>query len=130
MTLARFFENLLKFVPRGRNARKIVAIYSIVAATARFGLANTIFTSSKTNIVPEFHYGVLYTALFIFLVFTIDTRRFTKLGFVVSVLGSSLFVLQAFDMWPSYPSSVYYAFMGTILMFESITIWQFINVNK
>lgn len=128
-------EKLVRFcfgwLPHGKDARKIVIIYTGLASIARFGLASltSVLSAAGTNIVPEWQYGIAYLVLFLLLIWTIDARRLTKLGFWISACGSGIFMMQAIDIWPVYPSTAYYALMGVVLMTESAVIWRSINVH-
>lgn len=131
MSIGRSIHSALKWLPHGEDARKIVAIYAGLASIARFGLASltSVRSAAKTNIVPEWQYGIAYLVLFLLLIWTLNTRRLTRLGFWVSTCGSGVFLTQAVDIWPVYPSTIYYALMGVVLITESAVIWQSINAN-
>jgi hypothetical protein len=50
-------------------------------------------------------------------------------GFATSVLGFALYVVQAFDVWPVFPSEAYYALMALILLAEGAVIWRLLHVH-
>lgn len=131
MSIAKTIYSLLKWLPSGKDARKIVAIYAGIASLARFGLANLTspVSAAKTNIVPQWQYGIAYLALCLLLIWTLDTRRSTKLGFWVSACSAGIFMMQAVDIWPVYPATAFYILVGIVLMAESATIWRAINVH-
>lgn len=131
MNVDKLVHFLFNWLPHGKDARMIVAIYAGIAAVARFGLASltSVRSAAKTNLVPEWQYGIAYFALFLLLIWTLDARRLTKLGFWVSACGASVFITQAIDIWPVYPSTAYYVLMGVALMTESAVIWRSINVH-
>ena len=58
------------------------------------------------------------------LYWTIDERRMTMAGFVTSVFGFALYTVQAFDVWPVFPSEAYYALMALILLADGAVIWR------
>ena len=131
MSIEGSVVSLLKWLPSGEDARKIVAIYAGVASLARFGLANLTSSASaeKTNIVPQWQYGIAYAVLCLLLVRTLDKRRSTKFGFWVSACGVGIFMMQAINIWPVYPATAYYILIGIVLITESAKIWRIINVH-
>ena len=45
-------------------------------------------------------------------------------GFVTSVFGFALYTVQAYDVWPVFPSEAYYALMALILLADGAVIWR------
>ena len=117
--------------PVGIQARRVVMAYTALVVIGRFGL--TRFTSlgsaAKIDVIPAWQYGVAFLALFLALYWTRDARRVTMAGFVFSVFGFALYVVQAFDVWPVFPSFAYYALMALILLAEGTVIWVGLHAN-
>ena len=117
--------------PVGIQARRVVMAYTALVVIGRFGL--TRFTSPGSaagiDVIPAWQYGVAFLALFLALYWTRDARRVTMAGFVFSVFGFALYVVQAFDVWPVFPSFAYYALMALILLAEGTVIWVGLHAN-
>ena len=117
--------------PVGIQARRVVMAYTALVVIGRFGL--TRFTSPGSaagiDVIPVWQYGVAFLALFLALYWTRDARRVTMAGFVFSVFGFALYVVQAFDVWPVFPSFAYYALMALILLAEGTVIWVGLHAN-
>ena len=111
--------------PSGRDARRVVMAFTLLVMLGRFGLTRLTSpgSASRINVVPAWQYGVAFLLLFVALAWTTDGRRLTMAGFVTSVFGFALYVVQAYDVWPVFPSDAYYALMALILLAEGTVIW-------
>lgn len=112
--------------PSGRDARRVVMAFTLLVMAGRFGLTRltSLGSASRINVVPDWQYGVAFLLLFVALYLTLDTRRLTMAGFVTSVFGFALYVVQTYDVWPVFPSEAYYALMALILLAEAAIIWK------
>lgn len=123
--IGRWLWNALK-PPSGVQARRVVMAFTLLVVVGRFGLAQ--FTSpvsaARIDVIPAWQYGVVFLMLFVALVLTTNGRRLTWAGFVTSVCGFALYVVQAYDVWPVYPSFAYYGLMALILLAEGAVIWK------
>ena len=63
-------------------------------------------------------------ALFLALFWAQEERRLTPHGFWVSIVGVGVYAVQAYDVWPVFPSDAYYALMALILLAEGAVIWR------
>ena len=115
--------------PSGRDARRVVMAFTLLVMAGRFGLTRLTSpgSASRINVVPAWQYGVAFLLLFVALAWTTDGRRLTMAGFVTSVFGFALYVVQAFDVWPVFPSDAYYALMALILLAEAAIIWKVLH---
>lgn len=106
--------------------------FTLLITVGRFGL--TRFTSpgsaARINVIPAWQYGVAFLILFVALILTIDGRRLTWAGFATSIYGFALYVVQAVDVWPVFPSFAYYALMALILLAEGAVIWRGIRAHR
>ena len=111
--------------PSGVQARRVVMAFTLLVMAGRFGLTRltSLGSASRINVVPAWQYGVAFLLLFVALYWTLDTRRLTMAGFVTSVFGFALYTVQAFDVWPVFPSEAYYALMALILLADGVVIW-------
>ena len=111
--------------PSGVQARRVVMAFTLLVMAGRFGLTRltSLGSASRINVVPAWQYGVAFLLLFVALYLTLDTRRLTMAGFVTSVFGFALYVVQAYDVWPVFPSEAYYALMALILLADGVVIW-------
>jgi hypothetical protein len=118
--------------PSGVQARRVVMAFTLLVMVGRFGLLK--FTSPgsavRINVIQSWQYGVAYLALFLALYWTRSEKRLTLAGFVTSVCGFALYVVQAFDVWPVFPSDAYYALMALILLAEGAVIWRGIRAHR
>ena len=112
--------------PSGVQARRVVMAFTLLVMAGRFGLTRltSLGSASRINVVPAWQYGVAFLLLFVALYLTLDTRRLTMAGFVTSVFGFALYVVQAYDVWPVFPSEAYYALMALILLADGAVIWR------
>ena len=115
--------------PSGRDARRVVMAFTLLVMAGRFGLTRLTSpgSASRINVVPAWQYGVAFLLLFVALYLTLDTRRLTMAGFVTSVFGFALYVVQTYDVWPVFPSDAYYALMALILLAEAAIIWKVLH---
>jgi hypothetical protein len=115
--------------PSGVQARRVVMAFTLLVMAGRFGLTRltSLGSASRINVVPAWQYGVAFLLLFVALAWTTDGRRLTMAGFVTSVFGFALYVVQAFDVWPVFPSDAYYALMALILLAEAAIIWKVLH---
>ena len=112
--------------PSGVQARRVVMAFTLLVMAGRFGLTRLTSpgSASRINVVPAWQYGVAFLLLFVALYLTLDTRRMTMAGFVTSVFGFALYVVQTYDVWPVFPSEAYYALMALILLADGAVIWR------
>ena len=112
--------------PSGVQARRVVMAFTLLVMAGRFGLTRltSLGSASRINVVPAWQYGVAFLLLFVALYLTLDTRRLTMAGFVTSVFGFALYTVQAYDVWPVFPSEAYYALMALILLADGAVIWR------
>ena len=112
--------------PSGVQARRVVMAFTLLVMAGRFGLTRltSLGSASRINVVPAWQYGVAFLLLFVALYLTLDTRRLTMAGFVTSVFGFALYVVQTYDVWPVFPSEAYYALMALILLADGAVIWR------
>ena len=115
--------------PPGVQARRVVMAFTLLVMLGRFGLTRLTSPGSATriNVIPAWQYAVAFLALFLALYWTIDERRMTMAGFVTSIFGFALYVVQAFDVWPVFPSDAYYMLMALILLAEGAVIWRILR---
>lgn len=115
--------------PSGVQARRVVMAFTLLVMAGRFGLTRLTSpgSASRINVVPAWQYGVAFLLLFVALYLTLDTRRLTMAGFVTSVFGFALYVVQAYDVWPVFPGEAYYALMALILLAEAAIIWKVLH---
>ena len=115
--------------PPGVQARRVVMAFTLLVMLGRFGLTRLTSPGSATriNVIPAWQYAVAFLALFLALYWTIDERRMTMAGFVTSIFGFALYVVQAYDVWPVFPSDAYYMLMALILLAEGAVIWRIIR---
>lgn len=115
--------------PSGVQARRVVMAFTLLVMLGRFGLTRLTSpgSASRINVVPAWQYGVAFLLLFVALAWTTDGRRLTMAGFVTSVFGFALYVVQAYDVWPVFPSDAYYALMALILLAEGAVIWRILR---
>ena len=115
--------------PSGVQARRVVMAFTLLVMAGRFGLTRltSLGSASRINVVPAWQYGVAFLLLFVALYLTLNGRRLTMAGFVTSVFGFALYVVQAFDVWPVFPSDAYYALMALILLAEAAIIWKVLH---
>ena len=115
--------------PSGPGARRVVMAFTLLVMAGRFGLTRLTSPGSaaRINVIQSWQYGVVFLALFLALCWTLDDRRLTMAGFVTSVFGFALYVVQAFDVWPVFPSEAYYALMALILLAEGAVIWRILR---
>ena len=118
--------------PSGVQARRVVMAFTLLVMVGRFGLLKLTSPGSavRINVVPSWQYGVAYLALFVALYWSRSEKRLTLAGFVTSVFGFALYVVQAFDVWPVFPSDAYYALMALILLAEGAVIWRGLRVHR
>lgn len=112
--------------PSGRDARRVVMAFTALVMVGRFGLLRLTSPGSaaRINVIQSWQYGVAFGLLFVALYLTTNGRRLTMAGFATSVFGFALYVVQAFDVWPVFPSEAYYALMAVILLAEAAIIWK------
>ena len=112
--------------PSGPGARRAVMAFTLLVMAGRFGLTRLTSPGSaaRINVIQSWQYGVVFLALFLALCWTLDDRRLTMAGFVTSVFGFALYTVQAFDVWPVFPSEAYYALMALILLADGAVIWR------
>lgn len=110
--------------PSGRDARRVVMAFTLLVTMGRFGLTQLTSpgSASRINVIPSWQYAVAFLALFVGLVLTTNGRRLTWAGFVTSIFGVGLYVVQAYDVYPVFPSWGYYALMATILLADAASI--------
>ena len=118
--------------PSGVQARRLVMAFTLLVMVGRFGLLRLTSPGSaaRINVIQSWQYGVAYLALFLALYWTRSEKRLTLAGFVTSVFGFALYVVQAFDVWPVFPSDAYYALMALILLAEGAVIWRGLRANR
>jgi len=118
--------------PSGVQARRLVMAFTLLVMVGRFGLLRLTSPGSaaRINVIQSWQYGVAYLALFLALYWTRSEKRLTLAGFVTSVFGFALYVVQAFDVWPVFPSDAYYALMALILLAEGAVIWRGLRVHR
>ena len=118
--------------PSGVQARRVVMAFTLLVMVGRFGLLRLTSPGSaaRINVIQSWQYGVAYLALFLALYWTRSEKRLTLAGFVTSVFGFALYVVQAFDVWPVFPSDAYYALMALILLAEGAVIWRGLRVHR
>ena len=112
--------------PSGVQARRVVMAFTLLVMVGRFGLLKLTSPGSavRINVVPAWQYGVAFLLLFVALAWTLESRRLTMAGFVTSVFGFALYTVQAFDVWPVFPSEAYYMLMALILLADGAVIWR------
>ena len=112
--------------PSGVQARRVVMAFTLLVMAGRFGLLRLTSPGSaaRINVIQSWQYGVVFLALFLALCWTLDDRRLTMAGFVTSVFGFALYTVQAFDVWPVFPSEAYYMLMALILLADGAVIWR------
>ena len=115
--------------PSGPGARRVVMAFTLLVMAGRFGLLRLTSPGSaaRINVIQSWQYGVVFLALFLALCWTLDDRRLTMAGFVTSVFGFALYTVQAFDVWPVFPSEAYYMLMALILLAEGAVIWRILR---
>lgn len=118
--------------PSGVQARRVVMAFTLLVMVGRFWLLRLTSPGSaaRINVIQSWQYGVAYLALFLALYWTRSEKRLTLAGFVTSVFGFALYVVQAFDVWPVFPSDAYYALMALILLAEGAVIWRGLRANR
>jgi len=118
--------------PSGVQARRVVMAFTLLVMVGRFGLLKLTSPGSavRINVVPSWQYGVAYLALFLALYWTRSEKRLTPHGFWVSIVGVGVYAVQAYDVWPVFPSDAYYALMALILLAEGAVIWRGIRANR
>jgi len=118
--------------PSGVQARRVVMTFTLLVMVGRFGLLRLTSPGSaaRINVIQSWQYGVAYLALFVALYWSRSEKRLTLAGFVTSVFGFALYVVQAFDVWPVFPSDAYYALMALILLAEGAVIWRGLRVHR
>ncbi len=118
--------------PSGVQARRVVMAFTALVALGRAGL--TLITSpgsaARINVVPQSQYAIVFLALFLALFWTREERRLTPHGFWVSIVGVGVYAVQAYDVWPVFPSDAYYALMALILLAEGAVIWRGLRANR
>ena len=118
--------------PVGVQARRVVMAFTALVALGRAGL--TLITSpgsaARINVVPQSQYAIVFLALFLALFWTREERRLTPHGFWVSIVGVGVYAVQAYDVWPVFPSDAYYALMALILRAEGAVIWRGLRVHR
>ena len=118
--------------PSGVQARRVVMAFTALVALGRAGL--TLITSpgsaARINVVPQSQYAIVFLALFLALFWTREERRLTPHGFWVSIVGVGVYAVQAYDVWPVFPSDAYYALMALILLAEGAVIWRGLRVHR
>lgn len=106
--------------------------FTALVALGRAGL--TLITSpgsaARINVVPQSQYAIVFLALFLALFWTREERRLTPHGFWVSIVGVGVYAVQAYDVWPVFPSDAYYALMALILLAEGAVIWRGLRVHR
>ena len=111
--------------PSGRDARRVVMAFTALVMIGRFGL--TQLTSPgimlRINVLPRWKYGIAFLILFLALALTIDKRRITWASFITNIFGVGLFTVQAYDVYPVFPSWGYYMLMAFILLADATAIW-------
>lgn len=114
------------------TARWVVMAFTLLVFVGRFGVLKLTSPGSaaRINVVPSWQYGVAFLALFLALAWTLEKRRLSRTGFVTSVIGFGLYIVQAFDVWPVFPSDAYYALMALILLAEGAVIWRGLRVHR
>ena len=82
------------------TARWVVMAFTVLVMAGRMGL--TRFTSpgsaARINVVPAWQYGLAYLILLVALWWTLEERRLTMAGFVTSVFGFALYIVQALSL--------------------------------
>jgi hypothetical protein len=108
------------------TARWVVMAFTLLVTIGRFGLTRLTSPGSaaRINVIQSWQYGVAFLVLLVALYWTLDARRVTMAGFATSVCGFALYVVQAFDVWPVFPSEAYYALMALILLADGAVIWR------
>ena len=118
--------------PSGVQARRVVMAFTALVTLGRAGL--TLITSpgsaARINVVPQSQYAIVFLALFLALFWTREERRLTPHGFWVSIVGVGVYAVQAYDVWPVFPSDAYYALMALILLAEGAVIWRGIRAHR
>ena len=114
--------------PAGVQARRVVMAFTALVTLGRAGL--TLITSpgssARINAIPQWQYAIVFLALF----WTREERRLTPHGFWVSIVGVGVYAVQAYDVWPVFPSDAYYALMALILLAEGAVIWRGLRVHR
>jgi hypothetical protein len=112
--------------PSGVQARRVVMAFTLLVALGRAGLTRLTSPTSaaRINVIPAWQYGVAFGLLFVALYLTTNGRRLTMAGFATSIYGCALYTVQAFDVYPVFPSEAYYALMAVILLAEAAIIWR------
>lgn len=115
--------------PSGVQARRVVMAFTALVVVGRFGLLRLTSPGSaaRINVIQSWQYGAAFLLLFVALYWTLDTRRVTMAGFVTSVCGFALYTVQAFDVWPVFPSEAYYMLMALILLADGAVIWRILR---
>ena len=110
--------------PSGRDARRVVMTFTLLVTIGRFGLTQLTSpgSASRINVIPSWQYGTAFLALFLALALTTNGRRVTWAGFATSIVGVGLYVVQAYDVHPVFPSWGYYALMAAVLLADAATI--------
>ena len=110
--------------PSGHDARRVVMAFTALVTAGRFGLTRLTSPGSaaRINVIPAWQYSVAFLVLFVALAWTTDGRRLTWAGFATSIVGVGLFAVQAYDVYPVFPSWCYYALMAIILLADATVI--------
>lgn len=110
--------------PSGRDARRVVMAFTALVVAGRFGLTQLTSpgSASRINVIPSWQYGTAFLALFLALALTTNGRRVTWAGFTTSIFGVGLYVVQAYDVHPVFPSWGYYALMAAVLLADAAAI--------
>ena len=113
-----------KLSPSGVQARRVVMAFTALVAFGAGGAdAHHVAWLSGQNqrgTAESIRHCVL--ALFLALFWTREERRLTLHGFWVSIVGVGVYAMQAYDVWPVFPSDAYYALMALILLAEGAVI--------
>lgn len=109
--------------PSGRDARQVVIAFTAFLTAGRFGLTRLTSREQVARIIiPDWQFGIAFLMLLIALVLTTNGRRQSWAGFAASIFGVGMYIVQAYDVYPSFPSSGYYVLMAIVLLSDSAVI--------
>lgn len=116
---------MVRFFYSGYVGRKIVMLVSFGVAIFRIVILplSDPFFLFDVNSHSSGLYSYFLLALGFFLLFTIETRRNTVLGLLVSLIGFGLFASLSLDVWPIVSSGTYF-FCAVLLLLEGSLIWD------
>ena len=118
--------------PSGPAARRTVMAFTGVLTVGRLGLLNLLAprSAARIDLLSQWEYGIVFVTLFVALLVTLDRRRVTMAGVVVSVGGAGAYAMMGVDVWPVVTSAGYYMLMGLILAAEAAVILRALRAGR